>query len=78
MKVGEKFVYMGDVARIMAIAEGYVMARKKGCFPFLVTVKEAVKHSAQADSAMPSAKGTQKAIEELRQARVFGGKMPSS
>lgn len=40
MKVGDKFFWKGDDARVMAIAEGYIMARKKGCYPFLASVKE--------------------------------------
>jgi len=40
MKVGDIFLWKGDQARIMAIAEGYIMARKKGCYPFLEPIKE--------------------------------------
>lgn len=32
--------YNGYPVRIMAIAEGYAMVRRKGCMPFVVQVKQ--------------------------------------
>ena len=38
------FMYDSHKARIMSISEGYVMARLKGCMPFVVSLKEALKN----------------------------------
>jgi len=59
MKVGDIFLWKGDQARIMAIAEGYIMARKKGCYPFLEPIKEveAAQQNAQADAGICTACG---------------------
>lgn len=38
--VGQQFFWRGDWARIMAEVDGYVMARKKGCMPFVVHMKD--------------------------------------
>lgn len=53
MKVGDKVFWKGGEVRIMAIAEGYVMARRKGCYPFLEPVSEieAAQQSVQSDGA---------------------------
>lgn len=34
--VGMPFEYKGDTAKIMAIADNWIMARKKGCIPFTI------------------------------------------
>ncbi len=41
---GDKFATEGGKSyiKIMAIADGYVMARNKGCIPFCETIKEFV------------------------------------
>lgn len=43
MKRGDKFLWHGGEARVMAVADGYVMARRSGCAPFLVPLKEAAR-----------------------------------
>jgi len=42
MKVGEKYHEQdkSTYLKIMAIKDGYVMARWKGCYPFVRNVKE--------------------------------------
>jgi hypothetical protein len=41
--VGEKYVLLnGDHVRIMAFTEGYYMARRKGCMPFVKHEKEMI------------------------------------
>jgi len=41
-KVGEKFNHEnGDYCKIMAISDGYIMARKPRCAPFVVSFKTA-------------------------------------
>lgn len=35
-KRGMKFIYLGDVAKVLAYVDDYVVAQKKGCEPFLV------------------------------------------
>jgi hypothetical protein len=40
-KPEDKFPYPdGSYLKVMAIVDGYVMARNKGCMPFVQTVKE--------------------------------------
>lgn len=40
-KAGDKIpMIIGDYVKVMAIADGYVMARRKGCYPFVCAVKE--------------------------------------
>jgi hypothetical protein len=40
--VDRRFWWKGGEARIMASVDGYWMARKKGCLPFVVSEKEAI------------------------------------
>ena len=40
--VGRRFWWKGDMARVMATAEGYWMARKTGCAPFVVHEEDAI------------------------------------
>ena len=40
LKVGSKFSCGNSMARVMAIAEGWVMARRRGCMPFVVKLDE--------------------------------------
>lgn len=40
--VGAKIKTNGGEYRIMAIAEGYVMIRKKGCMPFVESKKDMI------------------------------------
>ena len=37
---GDTFLWRGRKAKIMAVADGYAMARLKGCMPFIVRLKE--------------------------------------
>jgi len=39
-KVGESFFWMGGDAKIMAIVNNWIMARKRGCVPFCVFIKD--------------------------------------
>ena len=39
-KVGQKIKVGDSYIKIMAFAEGYYMARRKGCFPFVSDEKE--------------------------------------
>lgn len=40
LNVGDQIMYNDRNARIMAIAEGWAMARRKGAVPFCVPIKE--------------------------------------
>ena len=40
VKVGDKIYDEYGEARIMAVAEGYVMARRPRCMPFIVALKD--------------------------------------
>ena len=40
MKRGDKFEHHGNSAKVMAVADGYAMARLPGCIPFVVFLKE--------------------------------------
>jgi len=39
-EVGQRFKTKHSYIRIMAIAENYIMARNKGCVPFVDSIKE--------------------------------------
>lgn len=39
-KRGDKFTLPFRVLTIMAVADGYIMCRYKGCMPFVKSVKE--------------------------------------
>ena len=41
MQRGDRFPYKGEIARVMTVTEGWVVARKKGCMPFLVRERRA-------------------------------------
>ena len=43
MKRGDKFIHKGSEAKVMAVADGYVMARLPRCMPFVVFEKDALK-----------------------------------
>ena len=43
MKRGDKFIHKGSEARVMAVADGYVMARLPRCMPFVVFEKDILK-----------------------------------
>lgn len=40
IKRGDTFEYRGDLAKVMAVADGWVMARKPRAAPFVVSVTE--------------------------------------
>jgi hypothetical protein len=40
IKVGETFIRYGYKGRIMAVSEGWIMARMTRCMPFIMTVAE--------------------------------------
>lgn len=41
MKAGDKYpTENGEHIEVLAVAKGYVMARRKGCAPFCVSAKE--------------------------------------
>ncbi len=40
MKRGDWFVHCDNIAKIMAVADGYAMARLPGCAPFVVFLKD--------------------------------------
>ena len=44
MKRGDKFMHRGSEAKVMAAADGYVMARLPGCMPFVISEKDARQH----------------------------------
>lgn len=39
-KKGDKFLRDGAEGRVMAVAEGWIMARLKGCMPFVMNLRE--------------------------------------
>ena len=43
LKVGQRYKGKLLEVRIMAIVEGYVMCRHKGCMPFVESVKDFIK-----------------------------------
>lgn len=43
MKRGDKFDYKGSVAKVMTVADGYVMARLPRCMPFVIYEKDIIK-----------------------------------
>lgn len=42
MKRGDKFEYRGGTAKVMAVADGWVMARKPYAAPFVVSEAEII------------------------------------
>jgi hypothetical protein len=41
IKRGMIFIHrLGGEYKIMAVADGYAMARRKGCIPFCISIKE--------------------------------------
>lgn len=40
IKLGSKILYGNSEAKVIAIAEGYAMVRRKGCLPFVLSIKE--------------------------------------
>ena len=50
MKRGDKFMHHESEAKIMAVADGYAMARIPGCMPFVVYLKDVVSRDESRDS----------------------------
>lgn len=42
LAVGDKVLVNGDEARVMCVAEGWIMARKKGAMPFCIAVSDVI------------------------------------
>ncbi len=53
MQKGDEFQYKGGTARVMAVADNWVMARKKGCIPFTILQKRAAQLLREADKSIP-------------------------
>ena len=42
IKKGDEFEHYGSGAKVMAVVDNWIMARKKGCVPFIINISDRV------------------------------------